>query len=81
MGEYNPSHDHEPEIPVVLADDGHCRVCRLLVARDQNREDANRMARERDVARADAARWKAEAERLREAIKPRGLSAGGGTDA
>lgn len=25
------SHPHEPEIPPVIAEDGHCRICRLTL--------------------------------------------------
>ena len=70
----------------------HIAADRFLRERDEARAEVEVLAEQvarmnveglRDDRRAaaEAARWKAEAERLREAIKPRGLSAGGGTDA
>lgn len=31
INEASTKHQHEPEIAPVIADDGHCRICRLLV--------------------------------------------------
>ena len=31
----DPRHPHEPDIPPVIAPDGHCMVCRLLVQIDR----------------------------------------------
>lgn len=42
--EHSALHAHEPEIPQVLAEDGRCRVCRVLVERDEFKRHADAMA-------------------------------------
>ena len=44
---YSTRHPHEPEIPPVLAEDGHCRVCRLLVRVEVLERALEKIARER----------------------------------
>lgn len=43
MNEFDPRHPHEPEIPPSLAEDGHCRVCRLIVERDESRTERDQL--------------------------------------
>ena len=64
----SPLHPHEPEIAPSIDEEGRCRVCHIMVERDELAEKLGIWASEALIRQAEVRDLKAELEKVRELL-------------